>query len=96
MTVILSGVIGRKGEFSSSVREVARGKTWVDKGETMTFIPRKGSTRKHHRNIFNSESLFLRVHFFSPSMHNGKTFYLPFSPLVESYVFLFIIVKVLP
>lgn len=55
------------------------------------FHSQRGSTRKHHRNIFSVWSLFLLVHF-SPSVFHGNTLHLPFSPPVEIYVFLFKIV----
>ena len=68
-----------------------RGETWVDEGVTMAFIPKK-ALQENSVEIFLVPDLFSFWFIFPPSAYHGNTLHLPFSPLVEIYVFLFRIV----
>lgn len=70
---VLSDVTGREGGVSSSLWEVPRQKAQVNLEVTMAFSPEK-AVIKHHRNICNSRSFFLLVHFFHQWVCNVQNF----------------------
>ena len=91
LTFYLKWCCRQAGGFSSSVGELERGETWVDEGVTMAFIPKK-ALQENTIEIFLVPDLFSFWFIFPPSAYHGNTLHLPFSPLVEIYVFLFRIV----